>query len=103
MISLPLQPTTGYVATVVLLTISFLVAVVLSLVIGVKGLQTYRASHDRGIALLTVGILLLSGVPVSINAAFNVFTDIPVWIVTIAGNFARLLGIVIIIVTIYDR
>lgn len=102
MISLPLQTTIGYVATVVLLFTSFLVAVVLSLVIGVKGIQTYRASHDRGIALLTVGILLLSGVAVSINVTLTTFTAVPGWVVTTGANLVRLLGVIIIIVTIHD-
>jgi type IV secretory pathway VirB6-like protein len=103
MISFPLQTTTGDMEIVVLLFISFLVAVVLSLVLGVKGVRSYRASHDRGIALLTVGILLLSGVAASINVALSMFTVVPGWVVTTAGNLARLLGIVIIIVTIYDQ
>lgn len=102
MTALPLQPTTGDVEVVVLLFISLLVAVVLSLVIGIKGIQSYRASSDRGIALLTVGILLLSGVAVSLNVALRMFTVVPGWSVTTAVNLVRLLGIVIIIVTIHD-
>lgn len=102
MIALPLQTTTVGVEVVVLLAISFLVAVVLSLVIGVKGIRSYRGSHDRGIALLTISILLLSGVAVSLNVAFTTFTAVPGWIATTTVNLVRLLGIVIIIVTIHD-
>lgn len=103
MISLPLQTTTSGVVIEVLLVISLLVAVILSLVVGIKGLQTYRASHDRGVVLLTVGILLLSGIATSINVILNMFTDVSAWIIPIAGNLSRLLGIVIIIVAIYDQ
>lgn len=102
MISLPLQSITDETVVVVLLFISFFVAVVLSLVVGVKGLQSYRVSHDRGIVFLTVGILLLSGVAGSINVAFTLFTAVPGWIVTTGANLVRLLGVIIIIVTIYD-
>ena len=93
----------GDVEVVVMVGISFLVAVVLSLVIGVKSVRSYRASHDRGIALLTVGILFLSGVPVSVTVALRMFATAPGWAVTTTGNLIRLLGIMIIIVTIYDQ
>lgn len=100
MISLPLQTTIGGVE--VLLFISFLVAVVLSLVIGIKGIQSYQESHDPGIVLLTVGILLLSGIAVSINVALTTFTAVPSGVVTTGVDLVRLLGVILIIVTIYD-
>lgn len=88
---------------VVLVLISLLVSIVLSLVIGVKGIRSYRQSHDRGIVLLTVGILFLSGVPVSVTVVLRTFVAVPSWAMPTTSNLIRLLGIVIIIVTIYDQ
>ncbi|WP_124954266.1 hypothetical protein [Halocatena pleomorpha] len=103
MMVLPLQTVTGGAGVVVVFFISLLISVVLSFVIGLKGIRSYRESHDRGIVLLTVGIVLLSGVPAGINVALTTLTAVPGWTVETTVNLIRLFGLVIILVTIYDQ
>lgn len=100
--SSPLQTTIGNTAAVAVLFISLQVSIVLSLVIGLRGVRSYRESHDYRIVLLVIGILLLSGVPTSINIVFTTFTAIPGWTVAAAVDLIRLFGLVIILVSIYD-
>lgn len=103
MMSLLLQTATGGAEVVAVFFVSLLVSVVLSLIIGLKGVRSYRESHDRGIVLLAVGILLLSGVPTSINVALTTVTPVPGWAVATTVNLIRLMGLVTILVTIYDQ
>lgn len=100
---LPLQTTTGSTEVVLVLFSSLLVSVVLSFVIGLKGVRSYREAHDWGVVLLVVGILLLSGVPTIINVVLTTFTPIPNWVVETTVNLIRLFGLVTILVTIYDQ
>lgn len=103
MMLLPLQPTPNSTVVVLLLFISLLVSVVLSVVIVFKGVQGYRTSHDQGIVLLVGGILLLSGIPTSINVVLATATAVPGWGVATTVDLIRLLGLLIILVSIYDR
>ncbi|WP_154019024.1 hypothetical protein [Halococcus agarilyticus] len=100
---LPLQTGTGSTGVLLVLFSSLLVSVILSFVIGLKGMRSYRESHDWGIVLLVVGILLLSGIPTSINVVLTTFTTIPDWIVETTVTLIRLFGLVTILVSIYDQ
>lgn len=100
---LPLQPTPNSTVVVLLLFISLLVSVVLSVVIVFKGVQSYRTSHDRGIVLLVGGILLLSGIPTSINVVLATATAVPGWAVATTVDLIRLFGLVTILMSIYDQ
>ena len=99
---IPLQITTNALGVVVVLFVSLLVSVVLSLVIGLRGGRRYYETRNGGVLLLTLGIVLLSGVPTSINVALTTFTDLPGAAIATLVDLVRLLGLVVVLVTIYD-
>ncbi|WP_147464889.1 hypothetical protein [Halococcus sp. IIIV-5B] len=82
--------------------ISLLVAVILSFTIAARAIRSYRTTRNRGIALLALGIVLLSGIPVIVNIILSTVTTMPWWVVAMTIDLIRLAGLLIILVTIYD-
>jgi hypothetical protein len=86
---------------VVLLFLSLLLAVALSAVVAVRGVRGYRRTGDRALLFLAVGIVLLSGAPVTLNLALSTATGAGEATVTTAANLTRLAGLGVIIRAIY--
>jgi hypothetical protein len=98
--AVPLQVDVGRIV-VVLLFLSLLLAVALSVVVAVRGVRGYRRTGDRALLYLAVGIVLLSGAPVTLNLALSTATGAGEATVTTAANLTRLAGLGVIIRAIY--
>lgn len=102
MILSPLQ-TAANNLEVIMVFVSLLAAIILSFVIGIRGVRSYRRSRNWGTVLLVVGILLVSGVPTGINVILTTVTAVPGWLVATMVDLIRLVGLVVILTTIYEK
>ncbi len=87
---------------VLMLFVSLFISIVLSLVIGHRGIRRYVETREQGILLLTIGIVLLSGAPIGIDVVLVTATALPGPAIAAFVDLIRLVGLVVILVTIYD-
>lgn len=104
LVALPalLQPTTSPGQMVVLfLFLGFVLSIVLSVTILVKGVQSYRRTHDPALLGLAAGILLLSGVPLMLNLILGNTTVAGIETIRLIADLTRLSGLGLILFVIY--
>lgn len=101
---LPLQTAVGGSATLVALVFAALfLATVLSLYLAVRLYRGYRSGGDPDVALLGVGLVLLTTVPMVSRLVLTNVPDLgPTWR-SIAVTASQLLGLLIVLVVIYGR
>lgn len=98
---IPLQATTDARLVALLLFLGFVLAIVLSVVIAVRGVQGYRRLGDPALLGMAAGILLLSGAPIVLNVTLQTLTRAAAWQVSVVADCTRLLGLVLILYVIY--
>ncbi|MFD1588444.1 hypothetical protein ACFR9U_15785 [Halorientalis brevis] len=100
MIVSPLQTAstsgTNTVASVVLF-LGLLVAVIISAIILLRGIQGFRRAHNPALLGLSIGIAFTSGLPIVMNTSLSTFTVLDNRLITIVTNGLRLLGLGIIL------
>jgi hypothetical protein len=87
--------------TALLFYLGFVVSVVLSVTILVKGITGYRRTHDTALLGLAAGILLLSGVPLILNLVLANTTSAASATITTLANLTRLCGLGLVLLVIY--
>jgi len=99
----PLQ-TTGTPAQLIVLLflIGFVISIVLSVLILVKGVQSYRQTHDPALLGMAAGILLLSGVPLLVNLVLGNTTGTGTETIRLVADLTRLSGLALILFVIYS-
>jgi|GEM_PF-1981799 len=95
-----LQTTPGQII-VLLFFLGFVVAIVLSVTILVKGVQSYRRTHDPALLGMAAGILLLSGVPLLLNLILGNTTSVGTGVIRLVTDLTRLSGLALILFVIY--
>lgn len=98
--STPLQTTPGQVV-VLLFFLGFVVSIVLSVTILVRGVQSYRRTHDTALLGMAAGILMLSGVPLMFNLILGNTTSVGTGVVRLVNDLTRLSGLALILFVIY--
>lgn len=86
---------------VLLFFLGFLVSIVLSVTILVKGVQSYRHTHDPALLGMAAGILLLSGVPLLLNLILGNTTSAGSGLIRLLADLTRLGGLGLILFVIY--
>lgn len=97
----PLQSTTPGQMVVLLFFLGFVVSIVLSVTILVKGIQSYRRTHDTALLGMAAGILLLSGVPLMLNLILGNTTSAGTGVIRLVTDLTRLSGLALILFVIY--
>ncbi|WP_018257834.1 hypothetical protein [Halomicrobium katesii] len=100
--STPLQSTASPGQLLVLLFfLGFVLSVALSIIILIKGVQSYRRTHDSALLGMAAGILLLSGVPLVVNLILGNTTGASTETIRIVTDLTRLSGLGLILFVIY--
>lgn len=86
---------------VLLFFLGFVVSIVLSVTILVKGVQSYRRTHDPALLGMAAGILLLSGVPLLLNLILGNTTNASTGMIRLLTDLTRLSGLGLILFVIY--
>lgn len=86
---------------VLLFFLGFVLSIVLSIVILVRGVQSYRHSHDPALLGMAAGILLLSGVPLVLNLILGNTTGAETGTIRLVTDLTRLSGLGLILFVIY--
>lgn len=86
---------------VALFFVGFGLSIVLSIVILVKGVQSYRHTHDPALLGMAAGILLLSGVPLVVNLILGNTTGAGTTTIRVLTDLTRLGGLGLILFVIY--
>lgn len=73
----------------------------LSLVVLLKGVQSYRRSNDPALLVLSLGIVFLSGAPVLVNVGLATAGVFPTGAITTLVNCLRLTGLSCVLYVIY--
>lgn len=96
-----LQAATDARLVALLLFLGFVLAIVLSIVILVRGIQSYRRAGDPALLGMAAGILLLSGAPIVLNVTVQTLTVAAAWQVSVIADLTRLCGLALILYVIY--
>ena len=86
---------------VLLFFLGFVVSIVLSITILVKGVQSYRGTRDPALLGMAAGILLLSGVPLLVNLILGNTTSAGTETIRLVADLTRLSGLALILFVIY--
>ena len=81
----------------VVLFLGLLVAVVISAVILLRGIQGFRQAHNPALLGLSIGIAFTSGLPIVMNISLSTVTVLDTELITVITNGLRLLGLGLIL------
>lgn len=100
----PLQTTTGGSPTLVLAAfVALAVATLLSLYLAVRLYRGYRTGGGPGMALLGLGLVLLTTVPMVLRLVLANVPDVAPTTRAVTVTASQLLGLLLIVVVIYGR
>ena len=106
MVGSPLQtaaPSSTSTVAGVVLFLGLLVAVIISAVILLRGIQGFRRAHNPALLALSIGIAFTSGLPIVMNISLSTVTVLDNKLITIVTNGLRLLGLGMILYVINPR
>jgi hypothetical protein len=100
----PLQTTTGGSAAVVLLAfVALFVATVLSVYLALRLYRGYRAGGSRAMLGLLIGLVSLTTVPFVLRLVLTNVGGVPPTTRSIAATTSQLIGLLVILMVVFDR